>query len=95
MKQILTLFLLAAVTMLGMLALADSTTTGMLSGQQRIPYSYVYGKNTYYNPCTFMECPYGTGMPIGVEKYSGRVYCGCTQEPARYYETPAYVTTKR
>ncbi|MBW3004984.1 hypothetical protein KY310_04080 [Candidatus Woesearchaeota archaeon] len=92
-KPILAITLIAAIAIAGMIIFVNSETTGMLSGQQRIPYAYVYGKQANTNLCVFMKCPNGaTGMPLGIERYTNRVYCACPKEPIPYYEMPGYVT---
>jgi len=91
-KTLLSVSLIAAIAIAGMVLFVNSETTGMISGQQKIPYSYVYGKQANTNLCVFMECPNGAhGMPIGIERYTNRVYCVCPTEPIPHYEMPGYV----
>lgn len=95
-KPLLALTAIAAIAIFGMVLFVNSETTGMLSGQQKIPYAYVYGKHADTNMCVFMKCPGGAhGMPVGIEQYTNRVVCRCPKEPIPYYEMPAYVKTGR
>ncbi len=95
-KPLLALTAIAAIAIFGMILFVNSETTGMLSGQQKIPYAYVYGTQSSTNLCILMKCPNGAhGMPVGIELYTKRVVCRCPTEPIPYYEMPAYVTTGR
>lgn len=91
-KSVLTISAIAIAASITIILFINGAATGMISGQQKGPYSYVYGPHTHTNLCAFISCPNGaTGMPVGIERYSGKVYCVCPKEPIPYYEMPAYV----
>lgn len=83
---------IAIVAVIGVVLFVNSTTTGMISGQQKIPYATVYGPQEWSNPCKTVKCPEDQiAMPVGVERYTNRVTCVCHQKYLPYYEMPAYV----
>ncbi|MBW2973799.1 hypothetical protein KY346_05385 [Candidatus Woesearchaeota archaeon] len=94
-KALLALTAIAVTAIVGVVLLLDGVTTGMISGQQKIPYSYVYGKASYSNPCARFVCPDGgLAMPVRITRYTDQVTCQCPQ-PYPVYEEPAYVKIEK
>lgn len=93
-KTILTLTVIAIVAIAGIVLFVNSTTTGMISGQQKLPYAWVYGPQEWNNPCKVVQCPENQiAMPVGIERYTNRVTCICHDKYTPYYEMPSYIIT--
>jgi hypothetical protein len=93
-KPLLTVSAIAIVAIVGIVLFVNTTTTGAISSQQKIPYSTVFGPQPI-NPCSNANCPTGTiAEVIGTNPYTNEIMCQCQMPQKMFYETPSYVVAK-
>lgn len=82
------LTLIAVISIVGMVKVMNSETTGMLAKTQKQPYAG-YGLVTTTDACTAIQCRIGEAFPVGVDE-RGHIICQCREDPdwLQYRVTP-------
>ena len=85
---LLILTMIAVISIIGMLKVMNSESTGMVSKAQKSPYSG-YGLVTTTDACTPIKCSMGEAFPVGVDE-RGHIICQCREDPdwLQYRVTP-------
>lgn len=85
---LLLMAIIAVVSIIGLVHLFSTETTGMVSKTQKLPYPG-YGLVTTETACNAIHCRIGYAYPAGVDE-RGHIICQCREDPAwlQYRVTP-------